>query len=297
MPSALSPEDEVRRPQRAVRQRSSARWSSPQPIQIVQGPLPDAGPGVGDSARAGYFTAWRSPSLAEAALWELCATYGYCIGGEQADAIIADLPMIPTLSLMRFVVLKDSNTRNCSTSSTARRCCRWCAPGCSTMDRVAERSQVCPECQPADTVLWDADVRSVYTNTRVARGRRHNLEQARQLAGTRSTPSSVGDRLFASRARPLYGDAFGAIRDCDLASHYDGRVMSDPAQFSDVVCSFCGRHNREVRVVSTDAGLIICQVCVASCAEIFDEEVGVEPPAGRGWSARWPLKTASSSPT
>jgi ClpX C4-type zinc finger len=66
--------------------------------------------------------------------------------------------------------------------------------------------------------------------------------------------------------------------------------MQDPTHFSDVVCSFCGRHNREVRVVANDAGLIICQVCVAKCAEIFDEEVGLAPVAG-GWSERWPLKS------
>jgi hypothetical protein len=35
-----------RRPHRAVRHRSSACWSSPQPIQIVQGTLPEAGPGA-----------------------------------------------------------------------------------------------------------------------------------------------------------------------------------------------------------------------------------------------------------
>jgi ClpX C4-type zinc finger len=63
-----------------------------------------------------------------------------------------------------------------------------------------------------------------------------------------------------------------------------------PTHFSDVVCSFCGRHNREVRVVANDAGLIVCQVCVAKCAEIFDEEVGIEPVPG-GWSRRWPLKS------
>jgi ATP-dependent protease Clp ATPase subunit len=65
--------------------------------------------------------------------------------------------------------------------------------------------------------------------------------------------------------------------------------QDDPSEFSDVVCSFCGRHNREVRVVSNDAGLIICQVCVARCAEIFDVEVGVENQLG-GWTTRWPLK-------
>lgn len=66
--------------------------------------------------------------------------------------------------------------------------------------------------------------------------------------------------------------------------------MQDRSHFSDVVCSICGRHNREVRVVSTDAGLIVCQVCVAACAQIFDEEVGLDPPPG-GWVARWPLKS------
>jgi hypothetical protein len=66
-------------------------------------------------------------------------------------------------------------------------------------------------------------------------------------------------------------------------------VVQDPSHYSDVVCSICGRHNRDVRVVDGGAGVIVCQVCVAQCAEIFDEEVGLEPPPG-GWSARWPLK-------
>jgi hypothetical protein len=43
-----------------------------------------------------------------------------------------------------------------------------------------------------------------------------------------------------------------------------------------------------VRVVENDAGLIICQVCVAKCALIFDEEVGIEP--RQDWLARWPPK-------
>ncbi|MFZ0078090.1 MAG: ClpX C4-type zinc finger protein [Trebonia sp.] len=66
-------------------------------------------------------------------------------------------------------------------------------------------------------------------------------------------------------------------------------MPTDPAHFQDVSCSFCGRHNREVRVVASAAGLVICQVCVARCAEIFDDEAGVEPPPG-GWPGRWPLK-------
>ena len=66
-------------------------------------------------------------------------------------------------------------------------------------------------------------------------------------------------------------------------------MAEDTSAFSDVECSVCGRHNREVRVVATENGLILCQVCVAKCAEIFDEEVGLTPPPG-GWAERWPLK-------
>jgi hypothetical protein len=66
-------------------------------------------------------------------------------------------------------------------------------------------------------------------------------------------------------------------------------MVSEPSEYRDVVCSFCGRHNRDVRVVATAAGPIICQVCVAKCAEIFDTETGLTPPPG-GWPHRWPLK-------
>ena len=42
-------------------------------------------------------------------------------------------------------------------------------------------------------------------------------------------------------------------------------------------------------VTNADA-LIICQVCVAKCAAIFDEEVGRDPPS-TPWADRWPLKS------
>ena len=66
-------------------------------------------------------------------------------------------------------------------------------------------------------------------------------------------------------------------------------MAQDPSHFRDVTCSFCGRHNREVHMVANDAGLTVCQVCVAKCADIFDRDVGIASPEG-GWSARWPLK-------
>ncbi len=65
--------------------------------------------------------------------------------------------------------------------------------------------------------------------------------------------------------------------------------MANAFHVTDVVCSFCGRHNREVPVVTNADGLIICQVCVAKCATIFDDEVGLEPPTAP-WAERWPLK-------
>jgi hypothetical protein len=47
--------------------------------------------------------------------------------------------------------------------------------------------------------------------------------------------------------------------------------MTDPG-YRDVACSFCDRHNRDVRIVAGRDGLTICQVCVAAAAEIIDAE-------------------------
>jgi hypothetical protein len=65
--------------------------------------------------------------------------------------------------------------------------------------------------------------------------------------------------------------------------------MPDGAAYQDVECSVCGRHNRDVHIVATENGLHLCSVCVAKCAAIFDDDVGIEAPEG-GWAARWPLK-------
>ena len=65
-------------------------------------------------------------------------------------------------------------------------------------------------------------------------------------------------------------------------------AAQESSVYQDVRCSFCNRHNREVRVVAHD-DVVICQVCVARCAETFDLEVGIETPGG-GWVGRWPLK-------
>lgn len=65
----------------------------------------------------------------------------------------------------------------------------------------------------------------------------------------------------------------------------------DLGGYRDVRCSFCDRHNRDVHVVAGRDGLVICQVCVAKCAEVVDADTGVPSPPG-GWSSRWPLKRA-----
>ena len=82
------------------------------------------------------------------------------------------------------------------------------------------------------------------------------------------------------------GDADAA----EFCRAYRTRMVGEDAvdYYQDVTCSFCARHNQEVRVVAHDR-LVICQVCVAKCAEIFDDEVGVLGPPG-GWTSRWPLK-------
>jgi hypothetical protein len=64
--------------------------------------------------------------------------------------------------------------------------------------------------------------------------------------------------------------------------------QSDPG-YTDVSCSFCDRHNREVHMVGGRDGLIICAVCVARCAEFLDRDTGIASPDG-GWSGRWPSK-------
>lgn len=101
-------------------------------------------------------------------------------------------------------------------------------------------------------------------------------------------PPSSGFSTFAAEACGAHERRAELDLARGSAASYDGGVPEDPTHFRDVVCSFCGRHNREVRVVANDAGLIICQVCVATCAKIFDDEVGVDSP--QEWAGRWPLK-------
>jgi hypothetical protein len=65
-------------------------------------------------------------------------------------------------------------------------------------------------------------------------------------------------------------------------------VPTDPG-YTDVTCSFCDRHNREVHMVGGRDGLTICSVCVAACAVHLDADTGLDAPPG-GWSDRWPAK-------
>jgi hypothetical protein len=61
-------------------------------------------------------------------------------------------------------------------------------------------------------------------------------------------------------------------------------------EYQDVNCSFCDRHNRDVHMVAGRDGLTICQVCIAKCGEILDDDAGALGPE-IDWAARWPTKT------
>jgi hypothetical protein len=67
--------------------------------------------------------------------------------------------------------------------------------------------------------------------------------------------------------------------------------MTDPG-WTDVTCSFCGRHNRERHMVGLRDDLVICSVCVSKCADVLDGDAGLIAPAG-SWSGRWPAKQLS----
>ena len=51
-------------------------------------------------------------------------------------------------------------------------------------------------------------------------------------------------------------------------------ITAEETDFRDARCSFCDRHDRDVRLVARQGRFVICQTCVARCAEIIDEELG-----------------------
>jgi hypothetical protein len=64
--------------------------------------------------------------------------------------------------------------------------------------------------------------------------------------------------------------------------------------YTDVSCSFCGRHNREAHMVGRDE-LRICSVCVSRAAAVLDVDAGTAGPVV-DWATRWPLKATGDTP-
>jgi hypothetical protein len=80
-------------------------------------------------------------SRVDALLDELCVEYGYCILGEDAEAFIANLPLMPRdASMPSFVPMVA--TRASSTSESGNSYTSASATGSSTMATVEGRSPV-----------------------------------------------------------------------------------------------------------------------------------------------------------
>lgn len=68
--------------------------------------------------------------------------------------------------------------------------------------------------------------------------------------------------------------------------------MGDEPVHTDVVCSFCGVHNRVAHMVGGGDDLRICSVCLAKAASVMDAEAGATgDPVD--WLGRWSLKDGS----
>ena len=68
-------------------------------------------------------------------------------------------------------------------------------------------------------------------------------------------------------------------------------VVAEPG-FTDVECSFCGRHNREAHMVGRE-DLRICSVCVARAASVLDHDADHDGP-DVDWLGRWRLKDGTT---
>ena len=49
-----------------------------------------------------------------------------------------------------------------------------------------------------------------------------------------------------------------------------------------VLCSFCGRSQRQVKKMITGNGVFICDVCIDICGELIDDELAAAPTVDLG---------------
>jgi hypothetical protein len=96
------------------------------------------------------------------------------------------------------------------------------------------------------------------------------------------TESTRIEQLAAwRRSVPIVGVIRTADVDAaDFRRAYRSRMVGqDAVDCQDVTCSFCGV--TIARFASSLTTVVICQMCVAKCAKIFDHEVGIPGhPAG-----------------
>jgi ATP-dependent Clp protease ATP-binding subunit ClpX len=63
-----------------------------------------------------------------------------------------------------------------------------------------------------------------------------------------------------------------------------------------LLCSFCGKSQRQVKKLIAGPGVYICDECIDLCNEIIDEELSASsgriPPSAR---CRWPSTTTTSA--
>ena len=106
----------------------------------------------------------------------------------------------------------------------------------------------------------------------------------------------------------------GALRPSASASTLYGETMARPTDSNEqLLCSFCGKSQRQVKKLIAGPGVYICDECIDLCNEIIDEELAAPPTfdisrtcpsrarsttsSTSTWSARRPPSAPSRSPS
>ena len=115
---------------------------------------------------------------------------------------------------------------------------------------------------------------------RSARHRARLLHELRAGPGVRDhRPGDLGAlkhvvECFANRGEPL---SFAA-RSRRLESSSGRRFMARPTDSNEqLLCSFCGKSQRQVKKLIAGPGVYICDECIDLCNEIIDEELTAPP--------------------
>ncbi len=84
----------------------------------------------------------------------------------------------------------------------------------------------------------------------------------------------IGPPVTGSRARL----SFGPRRSSDRSSRQEGIPLARPTDSNEqLLCSFCGKSQRQVKKLIAGPGVYICDECIDLCNEIIDEELTAPP--------------------